>query len=169
MLSGDRGAFLFRGCQQCAPCQVSRPTKKSPRALMDCSHRILGEKLWGAADDREVVGEVRGHVIALQGLHVAATDHARGKGPRGVEEQLVDERDLPAQDHRHEGMGIVVKLGEGMKLGEDIQAKHVRLIDKEDGDLFLAGDIGEKSTDEGQHFGGRVGGRGIAEEETDLA
>ena len=123
MLGGDGGAFLFSGCQQCAPCQVSRPTKKSSRALMDCGHRILGEKLWGAADDREVVGEVGGHVIALQGLHVAATDHARGEGPRGVEEQLVDERGLPAQDHGHEGMGIVVQLGEGMQLSEDIQAQ----------------------------------------------
>ena len=169
MLSGHGGALFFSSCQQRAPCQISCPTKKSSRALMNCGHRILSEQLWGAADDRQMMGEVSGHVIALQGLHVAATDHARGEGPRGVKEQLVDQRCLPAQDHGHEGMGIVVQLGEGMQLGENIQAKHVRLIDEQERDLFPAGDLGEKSADKGQHFGSGIGGRRITEKETDLS
>jgi hypothetical protein len=48
MLGGYTGALFFGSCQQRAPCQISRPTKKSPRALMDCGHRIVSEQLWGA-------------------------------------------------------------------------------------------------------------------------
>jgi hypothetical protein len=63
-------------------------------------------------------------------------------------------------------MGIIIQLAEGMKLGEDIQTKHMCLIDEQDGDLFLAGDIGEKSADKGQHLGGGIGGGRVAEEKT---
>jgi hypothetical protein len=40
------------------------------------------------------VGKVVGHVIALECLHVAPADDARGEGPRAVEKELVDEGDL---------------------------------------------------------------------------
>src|SRR5208337_1040817 len=136
---------------------------------MNGGHSVLGEQIWGTTDDSKVVSEVRDHVIALKGLHVAAPNHARGEGPRGVEEQLVNKGGLPAQDHGHEGMGIVVKLGEGVQLGEYIQANHMRLIDDQERDLFSADDLGEESTDKGQHFGSGVGGRRIAKEKTNLA
>lgn len=64
---------------------------------MNGGHRVFGEYTWGSPDNCEVAGEVSGHVVPrAEGLHVDATDHARGEGPRGVEEQLVDERGLPA-------------------------------------------------------------------------
>ena len=66
-------------------------------------------------------------------------------------------------------MSIVVKLREGVQLGEYIQANHMCLIDDQERDLFPAGDLGEESTDKGQHLGSGVGGRRISKEKTDLA
>ena len=75
---------------------LSSATGAGVDAAPDGGHRVLGEQIWGTTDDSKVVGEVCDHVIALKGLHVAAANHARGEGSRGVEKQLVNEGGLPA-------------------------------------------------------------------------
>ena len=103
------------------------------------------------------MGEVVGHVIALEGLHVAAADDARSEGPRGVEEELVDEGDLAREDDGDEGAGIEVGLGDGVELVEDIEPEEMGFVDDEDGDLLGGDDVGEQGADEGEHLGDGVG------------
>ena len=70
---------------------------------MDGGDGISGEERLGAAGDRDVVGKVVGHVLALEGLHVAPADDAGREGLGCVEEELVDEGDLTREDYRDEG------------------------------------------------------------------
>ena len=135
---------------------------------MDGGDRIIAEQVVGAADDRDVMRDVSGHVVALECLHVTSAHHAGGKGSRGVKEQLVDKSALAAEDDGHERACVVVQLGQCVQLGEDIQAQQVGLVDEQDGDLFLGGDVCEKSANDGKYLGHGVGGRSIAEGKANL-
>lgn len=101
---------------------------------------MLGSSDGAALDGRcheGAAGEVVGHVLALEGLHVAAADDAGCEGPGGVEEELVDQADLAREDYGDERAGIEVGLGDGVELVEDVEAEEMGLVDEEDETCFL--------------------------------
>ena len=124
---------------------------------MQGSHRIVSKELSLSTNDREVMNEVCLHVLALQGLEVAASDDPRREGTGGVVEELVDEGRLSRQDDGEEVSRVVVHLGQGMELGEDIEPEDVSFVDDEHGNLLLGSEIGEDGADGGEHTGDGVG------------
>ena len=84
-------------------------------------------------------------------------------------EEAVDEGELAAEHDGHEGGGVEVELGEGVQLGEDVQAHEVGLVDEEDGDLFCGADVLEGVAHGFEESGGGEEGCGGAELEADLA
>jgi hypothetical protein len=86
-----------------------------------------------------------------------------------VVEEAVDEGELAAEHDGHEGGGVEVELGEGVQLGEDVEAHEVGLVDEEDGDLFCGADVLEGITHGFEEAGGGEEGCGGTELEADLA
>lgn len=168
MLRGGDGALLPGRRHEGAAGEVASPAEQAAGALVDRRHGIGTEEGLGAPRDREVVGQIVGHVVALEGLHVAPSDDARREGLGGVEEQLVDEVDLAREDDGDEGARVEVGLGDGVELVEDVEPEEMGFVDEEDGSLLLARDVHEEGSDEGDHLGDGVGGRRIPEGYADL-
>ena len=78
MLRGRDGA-MFDGCShEGAAGEVACTAEHAAGALVNSRDGIRSEERHRAASDGDMVGEVVGHVIALECLHVAAADDARG-------------------------------------------------------------------------------------------
>ncbi len=147
MLCGDDGALLARGGEHCAAGEDAGSPEYPSRALVKRRNGVVGKELGLSAGDVEMMGDIGGNVIALEGGEVAAAHDARSEGPGSVEEELVDEGGLSREDHGEEGSGVGVDLGEGMELGEDIEAEVVSFVDDKDRDLLLGGEVGEHGAD----------------------
>ena len=164
---GDRAVFNSRRHEGAAG-EVPGATKHAAGALVDGGDGVSGEERLGGAGDRDVVGEVVGHVLALEGLHVAPADDAGREGLGGVKEELVDEGDLAREDYGDESSGIEVGLRDSVELIENVEAEEMGLVDEEDGDLFFAGYVEEKGAHKGDHLGDGVGHGRVAEGDADL-
>jgi hypothetical protein len=108
-------------------------------------------------------------VFALEGFKMAPADDPGREGAGGVVEQSVDEGGLSREYNEEKIPGIEVHLGKGMELGEDVEPEEVGFIDHEDGNLFLADQIGEHGTDRSKHSRHGIGWRWIAGLDADLA
>lgn len=88
-----------------------------------------------------MVGEVVGHMIGLEDLHVALADDSGGKGSRGMEQEFVDKGDLAGEDDGHKGSGVEFGLGDGVELVENVESEEMSLVDEEHGDLLSGDDV----------------------------
>ena len=68
MLAADAGTLLTRGGKERATGKGSSATEQPARALVDGGDGLLAEELLLAPGDLQMMGEVGGHVVALQGL-----------------------------------------------------------------------------------------------------
>ena len=108
MLRGDDGALFAHGGKHGAAGEDAGSPEYSSRALVERRDGVVGEELGLSAGDGEMMGDIGGHVIALEGLKAAAARDARSEGPRGVEEELVDEGGLSREDDGEERAGVEV-------------------------------------------------------------
>ena len=82
--------------------------------------------------------------------------------------QFVEEAVLSAEDEGDEGLGVKVKLQEGVDLGKDFDAHQVGFIDDQDRLLFFGGDFGEQTSEGFSEEGDREGTGFHLEREQDL-
>ena len=150
MLGADAGALLTRGGKQGTTGKGTCTTKQSTRALMDRRDGFIAEEVLLTPGDLQMMGEVGGHVITLQGLEVSSSHDAGREWARGVEQELVHEGCLAAQDHGQQRAGIEIALSQGMEFGEDFQTHQMGLVDEKQGDLLLGGDVAEGVADNGK-------------------
>lgn len=61
--------------------------------------------------------------------------------------QLIEQTVLSAEDQRDKGLGIEVKLEQGMDLGKDLDPHQVGFVDDENGRLLFGRDVGEESSE----------------------
>ena len=85
MLAADAGALLLRGSEERAAGKGSGATEQPARALVDRRDGFIAEQLLFTAVDSQMLREVGGHVVSLQGLavcpaHDAGCEWAGGLG-----------------------------------------------------------------------------------------
>ena len=143
MLGGDDGGLLGGSGHEGATGDVVGAAQRAAGRLMDGGEGLLVEELGAASGDTQVVAQVVTHLAELQRLQVGTGDHARSERARGVIQQLVDQRVLPAEHDRHEALGIELELGEGVQLSEHVEAHQVCFVDDQQRGLLLGTDVGE--------------------------
>jgi len=107
---------------------------------MDCGDGGLVEEVFLDPGDGEVVPEVLLHILTVDPFQMATGHDAGGQGLGGAEGELVDEVGLTCEDDGQVGLGVSLKLGEGVQFLEDIQADEGSLVDDEGHLHFLAED-----------------------------
>ena len=122
---------------------------------MDGGERLLVEQLGAAAGDTQVVAQVIRHFAELQRLQMGTGDHPRRERPRGVVQDLVDQRVLAAEHDRHDTLGIELELRQGVQLGEHVEAHQMGFVDDQQRRLLLGPDVGEVVANGGGQRDGR--------------
>ena len=86
---------------------------------MDGGDSLVSEQILLSSCNLNVVLEVGFHVGEFEGFEMSATDHTGGERLGCVEQELVDEGVLPAQDQRHKALLVEGHLGQAVQLSED--------------------------------------------------
>ena len=152
---GGHGRVSVRSSgEQRAFSQCVCPAKKAAGTLVDCGHRIVGEQVAVAADDRKMMGQIAVHIVPLESLEQSPADNTGSERARGVKQKPIHEDVLATQDDRSEGALVVGELGKRVQLSQKLKPEEVCFVDNDNRLLFLGGHGGKELPDVADQLGG---------------
>ena len=107
------GLFLSSG-DEGSPGKMIRFAEEAAGCLMDRGDGGLIEEVFVDAGDSEVVAEVALHIFTVDPIEMTAGDDSGCQRLRVAVEELIDEVVLSGQDERQVGLGVLVKLANGV-------------------------------------------------------
>ena len=136
--------------------------------VVDERDEAIGEDGVLAAGNAEVVFDVGGSFLEVEGFEVVADGDTLMEGFVGSEAELVSQVGLTEQNKGDEGGGVHVVIEEEAELVEDVGGQEVSFVDDQQGIASLAGEVGEGRAELGEEAGETKSGLGLKSEE-DLA
>ena len=115
--------------------------------IVDGGEEGVGEEGVVATGDAEMVFDVGGGLLEVEGFEVVTDGDALVEGLKGSEAELVGEVGLAKEDEGKQGSGIHIIVEQEAELIEEVRGKQVSLVDDEEGEAALAGEVGEGSAE----------------------
>jgi hypothetical protein len=151
--------FLLGGAEEKrSATEIVDPAGHTLGVIVDQSDEAIAEERIVTASDAEVVLDVGGGLLEVEGVEVVADGDALVEGLEGGEAEFVGQLRLAEEDEGEQGGGVHVVVEEKAELIEDIVGEEMGLIDDEEDGAALASQIGEGSVELREETGEAEGG-----------
>ena len=111
--------------------------------VVDAGEEAVAEELALAAGDAEMVLDVAGGLLQVEGFEVEADGDALVEGLVGSEAELVGQVGLAEEDEGDQGSGIHLVVEQEAQLVEELRGQEVGFVDDEQDVAALAGQVVE--------------------------
>jgi hypothetical protein len=135
--------------------------------IVDGGEEGVGEEGVLATGDAEMVFDVGGGLLEVEGFEVVTDGDALVEGLKGSEAEFVGEVGLAKEDEGKQGSGIHIVVEQEAELIEEVRGKEMSLVDDEEGEAAFADEVGEGSAELGEEAG-KAEGRVSLQGEQDL-
>jgi len=135
--------------------------------IVDEGQEAIGENGVPPTGDAEMMLDVGGSLLEVEGFEVVADGDALVEGLEGGKAKLVGQVRLAEKDEGEQGGGIHLVVEQKTELVEDVVREQVRFVDDEEDRAALAGQFGERGAQLREQAGEAKSGLGL-EGEQDL-